>query len=193
MRLVQAEIDEEAFFHGLWVVVEEGRHIGIAPEEPEGVTVDEVGGGSSQADHAGIEVLDDFGEPLEERAVGLIEDDDVEETWAELGVAERQCLLGGDEEAFGFVDLVRVDPVAWLMRQVGFEAIGQGLIDKGVTIREEENVLRLISAEKNVNQGHGYTRLARACGHNEECAAFVGGEGLGEAANGLVLVGAVDD
>jgi hypothetical protein len=41
VRLVQAEIDEETLFHGLWVVVEEGRHIGIAPEEPEGVTVDE--------------------------------------------------------------------------------------------------------------------------------------------------------
>ena len=155
VRLVQAEIDEEAFFHGLRVVVEEGRHIGVAPEEPEGVAVDEVGGRSGQADHAGIEVLDDFGEPLEERAVGFIEDDEVEETWAELGVAERQRLLGGDEEAFGFVDLMRVDPVARLVRQVGFEAIGQGLIDKGVTVREEENVLRLIGAEKDVDQGHG--------------------------------------
>ena len=86
VRLVQAEIYEEAFFHGLRVCVEEGRHVGIAPEEPEGVTIDEVGGGSSQADHAGIEVFDDFSEPLEERAVGFIEDDDVEETWVELGV-----------------------------------------------------------------------------------------------------------
>src|SRR4029077_13173322 len=118
--------------------------------------------------------------------------DDVEETWAELGVAERQRLLGGDEEAFGFVDLMRVDPVARLVRQVGLEAICQSLIDKGVTVREEQNVLRLIGAEKNVNQGHRYARLARASGHDEECTALVGGEGLGEAANGLVLVGAVD-
>src|ERR1019366_5384590 len=65
--------------------------------------------------------------------------------------------------------------------------------DKGVTVREEENVLRLIGAEENVNQCHGYARLARAGGHDEECTALVGGEGLGEAANGLVLVGAVDD
>ena len=193
VRLVQDEIDEEAFVHGLWVVVEEGRHIGIAPEEPEGVTVDEVGGSSSQADHPGIEVLDDFGEPLEERAVGFIEDDDVEETWAELGVAERHRLLGGDEEAFGFVDLMRVDPVARLVRQVGLEAICQRLIDECIPVREEENVLRLMGAEKNVNQGHGNARLARAGGHNEQCAALVGGESLGEAANGLVLVSAVDD
>ena len=116
VRLVQGEIDEEAFFHGLWVVVEEGRHIGIASEEPVGVTVDEGGRRSSQADHAGIEVLDDFGEPLEKRAVGFIEDDEVEETWAELGVAERHRLLSGNEEALGFVDLMRVDPVARLMR-----------------------------------------------------------------------------
>ena len=32
VRLVKAEIDEEAFFHSLRVVVEEGRYIGIAPE-----------------------------------------------------------------------------------------------------------------------------------------------------------------
>ena len=36
-------------------------------------------------------------------------------------------------------------------------------------------------------------RLARAGGHDKQCAALVGGEGLGDAANGLVLVGAVDD
>ena len=86
-----------------------------------------------------------------------------------------------------------VDPVTRLIRQVGLESICQGLIDKGVTVREEENVSRLIGAEKDVNQGHGYPRLARAGGHDEECAALVGSEGLGEAANGLVLVGAVDD
>ena len=97
-------------------VVKERRHIGIAPEEPEGVTVDEVGGRSSQADHAGIEVLDDFSEPLKQRAVGFIEDNEVEETWAELSIAERERLLGGDEEAFGLVDLMRVDPVTRLVR-----------------------------------------------------------------------------
>src|ERR1019366_2863204 len=102
-------------------------------------------------------------------------------------------LLGGDEKAFGFVDLMRIDPVARLVRQVGFEAICQGLLDKGVTVCEEENVLSLISAEKNVNQGHGYARLACAGGHNEECPPPVGGEGLGEATNGLVLVRAVND
>ena len=123
----------------------------------------------------------------------FIEDDEIEETWAELGVAQRQRLLGGDEEAFGFVNLMRVDPIARLVRQVGFEAICQGLIDKSVPVREEENILRLIGAEKNVNQGHGYARLARAGGHDEKCASLVSGKGLGDAANGLVLVGAVDD
>ena len=88
---------------------------------------------------------------------------------------------------------MRVDPVAWLVRQVGLKAICQGLINKRVTVREEENVLRLIGAEKDVDQRHGYARLARAGGHDEDCAALIGGEGLGEAANGLVLVGAVND
>lgn len=35
------------------------------------------------------------------------------------------------------------------------------LIDKGVTVCEKENVLRLIGTEKNINRGHGYARLAR--------------------------------
>jgi hypothetical protein len=43
-----------------------------------------------QVDQAGIKVLDDFCEPLEERPMGFIEDEEVEETWAELCVAERQ-------------------------------------------------------------------------------------------------------
>jgi hypothetical protein len=62
VRLVQAEIDEEAILHGLRVVVEEGRPIGLAPEESEGITVDEVGWSSSQTNHARIEVLDNFGQ-----------------------------------------------------------------------------------------------------------------------------------
>jgi hypothetical protein len=39
------------------------------------------------------------------------------------------------------------------VRQMGFKAISRGLIDEGVTVREEENILRLIGAEKNVDQG----------------------------------------
>jgi len=76
---------------------------------------------------------------------------------------------------------------------VGFEAICKGLIDEGVTAREKEDVLRLIGAEKNIDQGHGCARLAGAGGHDEERAALVGSEGFGDAANGLVLVRAVDD
>ena len=86
-----------------------------------------------------------------------------------------------------------VDPVARLVRQVRFETIGQGLIDKGVTVCEEENILRLIRAEKDINQCHRYAGLARAGGHDEECAALIGGEGFAEAADGLVLVGTLDD
>jgi len=37
----------------------------------------------------------------------------------------------------------------------------QSVIDKGVTIREEENVLRLIGAEEDVDHSHGYACLAR--------------------------------
>src|SRR3984957_16261521 len=138
MRLVEAEIDKELFLYGLWVVVEERWRIGVAAKEPEGITVDEVGGCRSQADHAGIKVLDDFGEPFEERAVRFIENDEIEESWAELGVAERQRLLGGDEKAFGFVDLMCVNSIARLMRQMGFEAVCQSQVDERGAVREEQ-------------------------------------------------------
>lgn len=125
--------------------------------------------------------------------MGFIEDDEIEEPWAELAVAQRQRLLGGDEKAFGFVDLIRVNPVSRLGRQVGLKTIGQCLIDEGITVREEENVLRLIGAQKNINQRHGYPRFAGSGCHDEECAALVRGEALREPANGFVLVRAVDD
>jgi hypothetical protein len=64
------------------------------------------------------------------------------------------------------------DPVARLVGQVGFEPIRQSLIDEGISVRQEQNVLRLSGAEKDVNQGHSYVRLARAGGHYEECAAL---------------------
>jgi hypothetical protein len=48
---------------------EDAAHRRTDHRSAEGVTVNEVGRGSSQADHAGIEVLDDFGEPLERRAM----------------------------------------------------------------------------------------------------------------------------
>ena len=88
VRLVEAEIDEEAFFDGLLVVVEEGRRLVVAPEDAEGVAVDEVGGRGGQTDHPRVEVLDDFGEALEDRAMGFVEDDEVEEAGLNF-VAER--------------------------------------------------------------------------------------------------------
>jgi hypothetical protein len=48
--------------------------------------------------------------------MGFIEDDEVEETGTEFCVAKRYGLFRGDEEAFGLVDLMRVDPVARLVR-----------------------------------------------------------------------------
>ena len=82
------------------VVVEEGRHIGIAPEGRKvsrsmklaGVAVRPIMRASKYS-------MTSVNRLKSERS--FIEDDEVEETWIELGVAERQRLLGGDEEAFG--------------------------------------------------------------------------------------------
>jgi hypothetical protein len=41
---------------------------------------------------------------------------------------------------------MRVDSIARFVRQVRFEAVCQGLIDKGVTVCEEEDLLRLMGA-----------------------------------------------
>ena len=167
--------------------------LAAAAKQPECVAIDEAGWRGGQADHARVEILDHFGEALEERTMGLIEDDEVEESRAELRVAQRHRLLGGDEEALGLVDLMRVDPRSRFVRKVGLETVGQGLIDEGITVGEEENVLRLIGPQEHVDQGHRRARLAGAGGHDEECAALVGGEGFGHATNRFVLVRAVDD
>ena len=65
LRLIQAEIHEELVFHRPLVLVEEGRCAALAMENPESVPVDELGRRGGEADHPGVEVFDDFGEPLE--------------------------------------------------------------------------------------------------------------------------------
>ena len=80
LRLIQSEVDEMSFLDGLLVGVEERRRLVAAVEYAERVAVDESGRCRGQTDHAGIEVLDDFGEAIEDRAVRFVEDDEVEET-----------------------------------------------------------------------------------------------------------------
>ena len=71
----------------LRVLVEEGGRVGIAVEDAERVTVNEVGRSGREADHPRVEVFDDLEEPLENRAVCLIEDDEVEEGRTESVIA----------------------------------------------------------------------------------------------------------
>jgi hypothetical protein len=76
---------------------------------------------------------------------------------------------------------------------VGLETVGQRLINEGITVGEEENVLRLIGPQEHIDQGHRRARLVGASGHDKECAALVGGKDFGYATDRLVLVRAVHD
>ena len=148
LRLVEAEIDEDTLLNGLMDSCRERSASVVAMEDSEGVAVDKIGGGRRQPDHAGVEVVDDLGEPVEERAMRFVEDDQVEEAWAELRVAEAERLLGGDEEALRPVDVVGEDPVAWLVRQERLEPVGEGLVDERVAVCQEEDVLGLMRPQK---------------------------------------------
>ena len=53
----------------------------------------------------------------------FIEDDDIEEPWAELRVAKGQGLFGSNKKSLGLVDLIGINPVARFIRQMCLETI----------------------------------------------------------------------
>lgn len=193
LRLVQAEVHEKLVLHRLLVLVEERRRAAFALKDSERVAVNELGRRGGEADHPGVEVFHDFGEALEDGTVRLIENDQVEEAGVELGIAQAQSLLRGDEQALGGVDLVRVNPVAGFVRQVGLEAVRQRLVHEGIAVGQEQHFLGLVCPEEKVDEGHRGPGLARAGGHDQQGTALLGGERLGHAPDGFVLVRPVHD
>jgi len=64
LGLVEPEIHQPLFRHGLLVGVEKGRGLFAAMERAEGVAVDEGRRGRRQADHPGVKILDHLGETV---------------------------------------------------------------------------------------------------------------------------------
>ena len=193
VRLVQPEVDEVAFLDGLLVRVEEGRRLITALEYAERVAVDEGGRGGGEADHASIEILDHFGEAIEDRAVRFVEDDEVEKSGGESLVANAHRLLGRDVEALVRVDVGRANADARLVRKMRLEAVVERLLDERVAVGEKEHLLRPGALQEDIDKPHGGSGLAGAGRHDEQGAALAGLEGLGDAPDRFVLVGAFDD
>ena len=98
----------------------------------------------------------------------LVEDDEVEEAGAELLEAPAHGLERGDVEALVRVDVRGVDADARFVGQMRLESVVEGLLDQGVAVGEEEDLLRPERAEEEVNQRHGGARLPGAGGHDQQ-------------------------
>jgi len=94
-----------------------------AVEYAERIAIDERGRSRGETDHASVKILDHFGEAIEDGAVRFVKHNEVEKTWGESLVANAHRLLGGDIEAFVWVDGCGAYSDARLVRQMGFEAV----------------------------------------------------------------------
>jgi hypothetical protein len=120
-------------------------------------------------------------------------DDEVEESGAEPLEAAAHGLERGHVEALVRVDGRGVNADARFVRQVRLETVVEGLLDQGVAVGHEEDLLRPVCAEKEVRQPHRRAGLAGACRHDQERAAPARGERLRDAADGFMLVGPIHD
>src|SRR5437870_3280172 len=84
LRLVKAEIHETLFGNRLLIGIKESGRLISAIEGAESVAIEEVRRCGGKTDHTRVEVINDFCEAVEERAMRLVKDDQVEEAWAEL-------------------------------------------------------------------------------------------------------------
>src|SRR5207245_2372005 len=116
----------------------------------ESIAIEKISGRGREADHAGVKVLDDLVEAIENRAVGFVEDDKVEKARAELFEAATHGLEGRDVEPLVEVDVSGVDTNTGLAWQVSFETVVQGLFDKRIAVGHEEDLLGGGAAEKDI-------------------------------------------
>jgi hypothetical protein len=107
--------------------------------------------------------------------------------------AAAHRLERGDVKALVRINVRGVDTDTRLVGEECFEAVVEGLLDQGVAIREEEDFLCPVRPQEKVNQRHDGAGLPRARGHDEQGATQRALEGFANAADGLVLVGAVHD
>src|SRR5262249_934699 len=98
LGLIETEVRQIALLYRLMIGIERGRRLVIAVEGAERVPIQKGGGRGGQADHARIEIVHHLGKAIEEGAMGLIENDQVEKSRAELRKTAAERLQGRDIE-----------------------------------------------------------------------------------------------
>ncbi len=196
LRGVQFVVHQIAFVRGFLARVEEGGYLVSAVELQKGVAVYVLGRGSGQTDHEPVEVLEHLVPLVEDGAVNLVKDDQVEEGGREILIAVAQGLQGDDKQAIGFdsVGVMGEHASAGLVWQEVLKAFGERLAHQGVAVGHEQDVAGLVGAHEDVGQGHGDAGFAGACGHDEQSLALLFVlESVTKALHGLQLVGSVGD
>jgi hypothetical protein len=181
-------------------LVGEGGEVSLELEEGVGVAVDLVARGGGEAEEAAVEVVEEGAVALVDRAVGLVDDDEVEAAGAvealavdgALEAAEHRRVGRDDDRRAGvLVDSVRSRTVLWgrCLRK-----LGDRLADEGDAVGEEEHAAGPACPLEQLDQGGRGAGLAGAGGHDEQGAAVaVTLEALGDGAQGPELVLAAGD
>src|SRR5215467_11900612 len=106
-----------------------------------------------------------------------------------------EALDGGDADAadlvelrrFQVLDVVKLGELAAVVGRDELLEFFQGLVAEIAAVDEEEDAARASELDKAVNEIDGGVGLAAAGGHLDKRAAFVGGEGFFEVADGFNL------
>src|SRR5207237_5070763 len=74
-----------------------------------------------------------------------------------------------------------------------FETVCQRLFHECIPISQEQNVLRLVCSQKQVDQCHNCSGLARSGRHDKQCTTLLVGECFSYTSNRFVLVRTLDN
>jgi hypothetical protein len=168
-------------------------------EQGVGVAVDLVARGRGEAEQEAVEVLEEDAVALVDRAVGLVDDHEVEAAGAVEALAADGALEAADHRRVGRDDdrralvLGRGEVDDGVVGEVLAE-LGDGLADEGDAVAQEQHAAGPTCPLEQVDQGGGGAGLAGAGRHDEQGAALVVAlEPLGDGAQGPDLVLAAGD
>ena len=188
-----------AVCHGLVQAVGIGRHAVLQTEQAVGVVVDLVLGRGGQAHQQRVEILEDGAVLLVDRAVRLVDHDEVEMPDAKAALAAGHVV---DQAHHGRIGR-DIDPALGVLvgHQVDRGGVGQVLlegIDRLVHQRhpvgQEQDALGPVAAHQHVGQRDHGAGLARSGGHHQQGAALaVHLEAVADPAHRAGLVMALDD
>ena len=200
MRLdTQVRDQDVVLLGGGLVLVDVGRDAALHLEEVVGVAVDLVGGSCGEADHQGVEVLENRPVLLEYGAVGLVNHDKVEmrrrvhacpvlAAHRVDGVEDGR--VGGEHDAGVPLVPVPAQVAARGLGQVALEGL-RGLVDERHAVGEEEHVLHAPRPHEHVCEPRRNARLAGTRGHDEQALPVPFVEVGAGPLDGLYLVVAV--